>query len=185
MTAAVLLLNGCNWWPEFGIPAGKHPWGEFNPIRDMQSGPEFQDQEPGGMFYPGVGSQPSDYSFDGLQSDERPKSRALKNPVPITAETLAYGKQMYNQTCAVCHGKEGHGDGLVIGPDKFNAVLPNLTDRRIDEFPDGELYHVISHGFGMMYSYKSQLEPLERWAIIHYIRAMHRAAYPKATDLQK
>lgn len=182
LVTLVFAGSGCHWWPEFGIPANQRPWGEFNPIKGMHTGPDYPDQKPGGMLYPAVHSQPMNYKFDDLEKDERDLAKKLQNPVIMTEESVAYGKKMYERTCIVCHGKGGLGDGLVIGPDKFNAKLPSLVDGRVVELSDGELYHTITHGYGIMFSYKSQLKPTERWAVINYIRALQRAKNPKPSD---
>ena len=33
------------------------------------------------------------------------------------------GGELYNIFCIVCHGKQGEGDGPVIGPDRFPAAF--------------------------------------------------------------
>jgi hypothetical protein len=40
------------------------------------------------------------------------------------------------------------------------------------EEPDGYFYDVITNGFGAMYSYKTRVNPMDRWAIVAYIRAL-------------
>ncbi len=35
-----------------------------------------------------------------------------------------------------------------------------------------------------MPSYAGQLEPEKRWAIVHYVRALYRAAHPTEEDLK-
>lgn len=182
LAVLTLAAQGCHWWPEFGIPANQRPWGEFNPIKGMHTGPDYPDQKPGGMLYPAVHSQPMHYKFDDLQKDERDLAKKLRNPVIMTEESVAYGKKMYERTCIVCHGADGLGHGNVIGPDKFNAKLPSLIGEKVVALSDGEIYHTITHGYGIMFSYKSQLKPTERWAVINYIRAMQRAGNPKPSD---
>ena len=42
--------------------------------------------------------------------------------------------------------------------------MPSLTD--------GELFEVISVGKGTMPAYGARLSPEDRWAIVHYVRAL-------------
>lgn len=179
VTLIGLSSQACQWWPEFGIPATREPFGEFNPVTGMQRGPVYRDQQPGGMLYPAVNSQPVNYKFDNLQKDQFELAKRLRNPVLVSEESVAFGKKMYGYTCIVCHGAEGKGDGRVIREDRFNAKLPDLAEAKIIELTDGQIYHVITHGYGLMYSYKSQLMPAERWAVINYIRALQRARNPE------
>ncbi len=39
--------------------------------------------------------------------------RSLVNPISISPESLARGKEMYDLHCLVCHGEQGRGDGPV------------------------------------------------------------------------
>ena len=50
--------------------------------------------------------------------------------------------------------------------------------------PDGEIYHIISHGRGRMPNYRAQLESEERWAVVHYMRALHRATAVGEDELE-
>ena len=39
--------------------------------------------------------------------------RTLVNPIAISPESLARGREMYDTHCIVCHGAQGRGDGPV------------------------------------------------------------------------
>ena len=69
----------------------------------------------------------------------------------------------------------------VAGPNKVQAV-PTLTSARARGYSDGRLYRIISHGFNRMWAYKSQLRPMERWAVVNYVRALQRAQNPEPWD---
>ncbi len=39
------------------------------------------------------------------------EAKKIKNPVPITKESLRKGKEIYEKKCAACHGVNGDGKG--------------------------------------------------------------------------
>jgi hypothetical protein len=57
----------------------------------------------------------------------------------------------------------------------------NLVDKSYlaVNMTDGEIYHVISRGNGLMSGYGSQIEPDDRWKIILYLRKLQEN-YAKA-----
>jgi mono/diheme cytochrome c family protein len=93
------------------------------------------------------------------------------NPMPVTAELLQRGQQVFNINCAACHSKLGDGNGT---PKRINAmaVVGNLHDKRIVELTDGELLSTVSYGKGLMPGYAANLPIQDRWAAIAYVRAL-------------
>jgi len=127
------------------------------------------------------------YRFDHLGStidDARIAGQRLNNPLPLTLENLKRGQELYNVYCIVCHGRQGDGDGPVIGPDRFPAP-PSLHTEQALGYKDGTLYHVMTKGVGKMPSYADQLDSRERWVAAHYVRALQRSMAPKPEDLKK
>ncbi|MCO4782262.1 MAG: DUF3341 domain-containing protein [Candidatus Cloacimonetes bacterium] len=102
------------------------------------------------------------------------------NPVPMTEENLALGKKMYEITCSMCHGDFAKGEGRLKG----NLVPPSLHSSKAKKWTDARMYHVIVEGQNVMPSYAKQLDEKERWAIIHYVRALQRAMDAKESDLK-
>jgi cytochrome c len=43
------------------------------------------------------------------------------NPVKATPSSIASGRKSYSYDCAMCHGKEGAGDGDLAGDMHFEA----------------------------------------------------------------
>jgi len=105
----------------------------------------------------------------------------MKNPLPRTEEILLAGQKTYNIYCIVCHGPKGLGDGTVV--PKFPKP-PSLQSEKIRDWADGRIYHVITTGQNLMPSYASQIKPEQRWAAIHYIRALQKAQNPTPEDVE-
>ena len=107
-----------------------------------------------------------------------------KNPVPASDAVLQRGRERFDIHCAICHGYTGQGgndpltgNGLV--GRRWPVVIPNFhfvegKDNRVANLVDGELFEVISYGKGTMPAYGARISPEDRWAIVHYVRALQR-----------
>jgi len=107
--------------------------------------------------------------------------RELVNPLPRTAEVLGRGQRVFMTYCVVCHGPKGNGEGYIV--PKF-PMPPSLLSPKVSGWADGRIFHVITRGQNLMPSYASQILPEDRWAVIHYVRALERAANPRPEDLK-
>ncbi|MBI3019547.1 MAG: cytochrome c [Deltaproteobacteria bacterium] len=106
-------------------------------------------------------------------TDPELAGQKLKNPLTPTADTLNRGQFMYNAYCLPCHNSNGEGFGPVV--KRGFAPPPPLTSDKVNNWSDGRIFHVITRGQGIMSSYASQVDPIDRWALIHYIRALQKA----------
>ena len=96
--------------------------------------------------------------------------KAMKNPVPYSAEALAEGEVLYQRFCGVCHGKKGAGNGSITARSE---IAPKPYDSEaIKNKTEGEIYHTIMVGLNMMGSYSSQLDYEQRWKVVHYVRKL-------------
>lgn len=181
---------------EFGIPAsGDQKWGELNPMNEMQDQPSVHPQKGATE-----GADPNDTAKGGMrkfapetiETEEalyppeaiaNPRVAAtIANPVPLTSESMLRGQDLYMTYCVVCHGEKGLGNGYVV--PKYPKP-PSLASAKLRGVSDGEIYHIITNGQNIMPHYRGQLRPMERWAIVHYVRALQRAQYPEAKDLAR
>ena len=99
---------------------------------------------------------------------------------------LERGRDRFNVYCAICHGysglggndpKQGHG---LVGR-RWPAAIPNFhfqpgegKDNRVPLMADGEYFDVITYGKGTMPAYGARISPEDRWAIVHYVRALQQ-----------
>lgn len=116
---------------------------------------------------------------DALEVFQDAEGNYVDNPLPATEEVLRRGHERFDIHCAVCHDRSASGNGMVlqrakvVSPAAFNYALPNLaTDERIVGVKDGYLYQVITKGQATMPSYAHQVPVHDRWAIVHYVRAL-------------
>ena len=104
----------------------------------------------------------------------------LVNPLPLTREVLLEGQKRYNINCYPCHGSKGLGDGPVVPP---YPIPKSLHSEQMRKWKDGHLFHVITKGQAVMPNYAQQISERDRWAIVHYVRALQRAENPSAADV--
>jgi cytochrome c553 len=102
-------------------------------------------------------------------------------PFPITREVLLRGQERFDIYCAPCHGRTGDGNGMI--PQRGYPVPPSYHIDRLRAAPAGHFFDVITHGYGVMYSYATRVEPADRWAIAAYIRALQLSHDAKISDV--
>jgi mono/diheme cytochrome c family protein len=103
------------------------------------------------------------------------------NPLPVTAERLAVGRERYTIYCSPCHNPVGDGNGVITKYGLLKAG--NYHELRLVRMPDGEIFNTITLGKNQMASYASQVSVSNRWAIIAYIRALERARLGQVEDV--
>ena len=94
------------------------------------------------------------------------------------------GRERYEIYCSMCHGTSGRGgngpDGSGLVGRHWQPAPPNFhfnpktgADNRVPMMPDGEVFEAISTGNGKtMPAYAARLSVEDRWAIVHYVRAL-------------
>ncbi len=93
-----------------------------------------------------------------------------KLPFPVTMTVLRRGQERFNIYCTPCHSRVGNGRGMIV--ERGYKPAGDLTSARILKEPMGHYFDVISHGYGAMPDYASQITTQDRWAIVAYIRAL-------------
>ena len=147
------------YFPDMYFPVSYEAYGEYDIFVDNQS-----------AKLPVEGTIPrgwKPYDFENSVEGYQMAKTELTNPLPYTEENLAIGQQLYTIYCAVCHGDQGNGKGILVDREKILGV-PSYDDlgRAITE---GSTYHVMYYGLNTMGSYASQTSIEERWQIDHYV----------------
>ncbi len=91
----------------------------------------------------------------------------IKNPIAMTEQSIAQGRQLYEKHCLACHGEPGKGG---IGPSLAGPV-------RIHGSTDGEIFHVITDGVAgtAMKGFMKELSEKMRWHLVNYLKSLRRA----------
>ncbi len=173
---AVLLLAGCR-----GAISEKPP---VHVNMNMDNQPRFDPQEANPFFADGRAMRPpvpGTVARGMLKEDTRfYLGRAAAGdfvpqmPVPVTRELLLRGRERYDIFCAVCHGKAGDGQGIIITGQYGYTPAPSYHDATVAArmAADGYVFDVISRGVRNMPGYAQQLTVADRWAVTAYIRAL-------------
>ena len=127
----------------------------------------------GSFSIPTQGSVPYYYG-DSDPERERAIAEIIVNPLKITEDGLAEGKELYNTFCATCHGEKADGNGYLVRDD--GGVYPvqpaNFLLEEHLKASNGRYYHAIMHGKNLMGGYSDKISYEERWNVIHYIRSL-------------
>ena len=98
-----------------------------------------------------------------------PEMAKRKNPIPADKASFVRGKQVYDASCASCHGASGKGDGpagkaLNPKPADLAAMAP--------QHPPGDLAWKIETGRGPMPPWKDALTQNEIWDVVNYVQSL-------------
>jgi mono/diheme cytochrome c family protein len=121
-----------------------------------------------------------------LGKDSLAFASTLKSPLDSTVTVLAEGKILYETYCDHCHGVKGGGDGKVASGEikvevngemkqrsNYNGVA-NLKSDALKGISEGHIFHVITHGKGLMWAHGSQISPEDRWKIAKYVKTLQK-----------
>lgn len=102
------------------------------------------------------------------------------SPVPVDEALIRRGRERFNIYCAVCHGRDGYGEGVVVKRGYSKAA--SFHDARLLAAPDGHFFDVMTNGFGKMPSYAFLVNVKDRWAIVAYVRALQLSQHATLSD---
>ena len=171
-TVAISLMSGCK---DSSKP-------NIEPIQDMMESPSIKPQEydetspnHSGMRVPPEGTQPVGFEPYRYANDV---TAAAKNSNPMAGdfseETLKTGMKFYVTNCAICHGEKGEGGEKLSVGEKMALKPPTLHSEKVVKWTDGQIYHVITMGQGVMGPYASHFPQKYRWQVVNYVRFLQK-----------
>lgn len=102
-------------------------------------------------------------------------------PFPVTMKVLERGQERYNLYCTPCHSRVGNGMGMIV--DRGYAHASDYHTARLEAAPLGHFFNVMSNGYGSMPDYSAQIAPVDRWAIVAYIKALQLSQKATQADV--
>jgi len=128
---------------------------------------------------PPVGTVYRGQQFYTLAAGEVEKAKLIVSPLASATSAereaaLARGKEVFTHICQGCHGVDGIGNAPVV---QYGMPAPKIADKAVsDRNTDGQLFHLITHGFGNMPAHASHVKVEDRWKVILYLRKLQREA---------
>ena len=95
-----------------------------------------------------------------------------RSPLPYEAQSIARGVTLYADRCALCHGRDGKGDGP--GGAGLPRTPADLTAPHTAQHTAGDLFWWITHGIKTagMPPFSETLDEDQRWDLINFLRAL-------------
>lgn len=112
------------------------------------------------------------YALNNTPEDYERSATEVHSPMAANKKNVMRGKEIYALMCTHCHGEAGHGDGA-ISKNGFIAGIPDYATK-LKDLPEGKMFHTITYGKGLMGSHASQLNQLERWQVIEYVKLLQK-----------
>lgn len=103
-------------------------------------------------------------------------NKKQKNPIAVTPQSIADGKEAFSHYCVACHGLDGQNTGVPFA-DRMAPPVPSLASKQVQDYTDGQLKWIVDNGIwpsGMPGS-KGILSDDEIWSIVIYLRHLPRA----------
>jgi len=121
------------------------------------------------------------YIYPLADTDYVKAATAISNPFTFSKEEIeGQGKFLFTVNCAICHGDKGDGNGHLVQINKFPPP-PSYFSEALMTKPEGQRYHTLMYGKGLMGSYASQLDNRERWLVLGYVKSLQDASKPAET----
>jgi hypothetical protein len=181
--AALVAHGGC----ARGCTSSRPPI-HLNPSMDDQ--PKVRPQTASDFFYNGASMRepvPGTVPIGGLKEDTAYFTGKGSDgqfvatiPVPVNETLVERGGERYEIYCQPCHDARGDGKGILF--QRGNVPTASFHQEKILKYTDGQIFDVITNGFGLMAGYRWPIPPADRWAIVAHVRELQRKRPAGATD---
>jgi hypothetical protein len=142
-----------------------------NAYESYTPNPNFEDELT--MRTPVEGTVPRDmvpFAWEKTEEGRKAAGEALINPLKNTYDHIHRGSELYDIFCLSCHGAEGDGLGYLYTSERYPYPPANLLADHVKAQKDGEIYHAITVGYGIMGAHGGMILPEDRWKIILHLR---------------
>lgn len=168
-----LFLTGCDrsrldkgreYFPDMAYGLAYRTWSENPAMEDGKT-----------MRLPVEGTVPTHmvpYPFPLDFEGREMAARQLRNPLEDHPGLIEQGQQLYNIFCSNCHGVQGDGQGNLFTTGRYIIPPATLLSPELMDAPEGEMYHVITAGWGVMGPHGHLILPQDRWKIIRFIEVV-------------
>ena len=158
----------------------------LNPSMDNQ--PKVRAQSASTFFYNGAAMRepvPGTIAIGGLKEDgpfftgkSADGQFIAAIPVSVDDNVVSRGRDRYRIYCQPCHDARGDGKGILF--QRGNVPTASFHQEKVLKYTDGQIFDVITNGFGLMAGYRWPIPPADRWAIVAYVRVMQRERAARA-----
>lgn len=179
--ASALLTAGC----ARGCTSSRPPI-HLNPSMDNQ--PKVRAQTASPFFYDGAAMRqpvPNTVAIGGLREDGvfftgrgADGQFVAVSPVAVNDTVVARGSDRYRIYCQPCHDARGDGRGILF--QRGSVPTASFHQEKLQKYSDGQIFDVITNGFGLMSGYRWPIPPDDRWAIVAYVRQLQRERAARA-----
>jgi mono/diheme cytochrome c family protein len=94
------------------------------------------------------------------------------NPLPASDVAVSDGRKLYLQSCAICHGTDGHGH-TELGRGMYPPAM-DLTSPHVQHWSDAEIFWIIQNGVRLtgMPSWKPTIGEDDTWKLVNFVRSL-------------
>jgi mono/diheme cytochrome c family protein len=110
------------------------------------------------------------FLYEKTPEDRIRAGKELVDPFEVNEKNLARGKEVFQIFCKDCHGDKGDGKGFLYTSGKYPYPPANLLSDKMMKAPEGEIFHVVTLGFGVMPKHGPQIRPDDRWKVAMYVK---------------
>ena len=97
-----------------------------------------------------------------------------KDPLPDSQDVLNQGRELFVQSCAICHGADGRG-GPYIGRNMYPPAM-DMNSPHVQHWSDADLFWIIQNGVRLtgMPSWESSISETDTWKLVRFIHGLPR-----------
>lgn len=172
LSLLLVTLAGCSWFTDFKEQPKVDPW-DARP----DSGPSRGQPQGSVSIY---GTVAPEFAYARTPQALELMS-SLSNPVAADSASIDRGRKEYQINCAVCHGPQGKGNGVVV---KYGMFPPSIGagSAAAVKWSDGYIFGIMRNGRNLMPSY-NRIEESDRWDVVNYLRRLQSASTVAADTL--